>query len=117
MNLVTGDVRKFSEGYGGCRGRFSHSGNYIAWVSHKYDHKGDIILTPFGKFSPVRLTLDSQKHDYFPAFSPDDRYIVYASGPKLKSGNYDIKIIEIKSGKIWQITSSPAKDMMPYWGK
>ncbi len=117
MNLKSGETKKLSEGYGGCRARFSHSGKYIAWVSHKFDHKGDIILTPFERFSPRRLTFDSEKHDYCPAFSPDDRFIVYASGPKLKSGNYDIKIIEISTGKIWQITSSPAKDMMPYWGK
>jgi lysophospholipase L1-like esterase len=116
MDLKTKKIKKLSKGYGGCRGRFSHSGKYIAWVSHKFDHKGDIILTPADKFKPVRLTLDSNKHDYFPSFSPDDKFIVYASGPKLKSGNYDIKIIEISTGKIWQITSSPAKDMMPYWG-
>ncbi len=117
MDLKTNKIQKLSEGYGGCRGRFSHSGKFIAWVSHKFDHKGDIIITPSNIFKPVRLTLDSDRHDYFPSFSPDDKYIVYASGPKLKSGNYDIKIIEISTGKIWHITSSPAKDMMPYWGK
>ncbi len=114
-DLVSGLDEKISKGYGGCRARFSHDDKWIAWVSHKFDHKGDIFLTPANKFVHQRITLDSLKHDYCPCFSADDRYIAYASGPKLKSGNYDLKIIEISTKKIWTITHSPAKDVMPHW--
>jgi len=114
-DLRSGKDEKISKGYGGCRARFSHDDNWIAWVSHKIDHKGDIFLTPANQFSPQRITLDGVKHDYCPCFSPDDRFIAYASGPKLYSGNYDLKIIEISTKKIWTITHSPAKDVMPQW--
>lgn len=116
-SLRSGEDEKLSKGYGGCRARFSHDDHWIAWVSHKIDHKGDIFLTPAKQFLPQRITLDGLKHDYCPCFSPDDRFIAYASGPKLYSGNYDLKIIEISSKKIWTITHSPAKDVMPHWIK
>ncbi len=111
-------VLKISENYGGCRAKFSHKGNLIAWVTHKFDKKGDIVLTSLSDIkSHRRLTLNSKKHDYCPSFSPDDKYIVYASGPKLKEGNYELMVIEIASGKMWKLTNSPAKDMVPYWSK
>ncbi len=114
-DLTQGKVSRFSGNYGGCRAQFSNRGDLVAWVSHKADGRGDVFLTPVNDFQPVRLTLDDQMHDYYPWFSPDDRYIVYASGPQLLSGNWDLKIIEIATRKIWRITSSPAKDILPSW--
>jgi len=117
VDLETCEDKKFSTGYGGCRAKYSHSGHLIALVSHQFDHKGDIFLTAPDKFLPIRLTIDSENSDYFPAFSTDDRYIVYSSAPKTKSKHYNIKIIEISTKKIWKITSSQANDRFPYWGK
>lgn len=113
--LKDGKVSRFSADYGGCRARFSNRGDRVAWVSHKADGRGDVFLTPINDFQPVRLTLDDQMHDYYPCFSPDDRYIVYAAGPQLRSGNWDLKIVEISTRKTWQLTSSPARDIMPCW--
>ena len=116
-DLNTGKEEKFAGGYGGCRAKFAHKEQVITFVSHKFDKKGDVFLTPVDKFNPVRLTIDSEKHDYFPAFSPDDRYIVFASSPSLKPGKYNLKIIELATKKIWIITSSLYNDRMPYWAK
>lgn len=115
QNLHSGEEVKFASHYRGCRAKFSHSGKQVVFVSHKFDGRGDIFLTPLETFTPVRLTVDAERHDYYPAFSPDDRYIVYASGPQLKSGNWDVKIMEISSRRIWTITSSTAADRLPYW--
>jgi len=117
VDLKTGENKKFSTGYGGCRAKYSHSGKLVVLVSHEFDHKGDLFLTHPDKFSPTRLTIDSENSDYFPAFSTDDRYLVYSSAPKIKSKHYRIKIIEVSTKKIWEITSSQANDRFPYWGK
>jgi lysophospholipase L1-like esterase len=116
LDLVGGGEERYAPGYRGCRAKFAHSGSRVVFVSHKFDGRGDIFLTPLEPFKPVRLTVDAGMHDYYPAFSPDDRCIVYASGPQLKSGNWDIKIMEIASRRIWRITSSEAADRFPYWG-
>ena len=118
ITLSNLDKKVFADGYKGCRAKFSHHGRRVVFVSHKFDGKGDIFLSHLNEPSvPRRLTLDAQHHDYYPAFSPDDRYVVYASGPQLKSGNWDIKIMELASGKTWTITSSPAADRFPSWSK
>jgi len=116
-DLQTGETTPYAKGYGGCRAKYSHDGTSIAWVSHKADGKGDIYLSPAGGFAPVRLTIDNQRHDYCPEFSPCDRYIAYASGPSLYSGNYDIMIMDIASRKVWQVTHSEACDMLPTWAE
>jgi len=117
INLADGSEEVFSPGYAGCRAKFSHSGAFVAFVSHKFDHRGDIILTPADRFAPIRLTVDGNRHDYYPAFSPDDRYIVYASGPQLKDGNYDLRVMEISTRRIWTITNHPGTDYKPVWSK
>ena len=116
INLDTGEETLFSPGYAGCRARYANSGKQVAFVSHKFDHRGDIILTPADRFSPQRLTLDNDRHDYYPSFSPDDRFLVYASGPRLKGGDYNLRIIEIRSRRTWTITHHPATDIKPFWG-
>lgn len=117
IRISNKEESEFSPGYGGCRAKYSHSGKLVAFVSHKFDHRGDIILTPADQFAPVRLTVDGDRHDYYPAFSPDDRHIVYASGPQLKDGNYDLRIMEIATRRIWTITSHPATDYKPVWAR
>jgi len=117
IRLSDGKEEIFSPGYAGCRAKYSHSGSFVAFVSHKFDHRGDIILTPAKTFEPVRLTVDGDRHDYYPAFSPDDRHIVYASGPQLKDGNYDLRIMEIATRRIWTVTNDPATDYKPVWSK
>ncbi len=119
VDLQSMEKHIFADGYKGCRAKFSHLGERVAFVSHKYDGKGDIFLADIQATGtpPERLTLDPQHHDYYPAFSPDDRYIVYASGPQLKSGNWDIKIMELSTRKTWTVTSSPAADRFPSWAK
>ncbi|HDP93897.1 MAG TPA: hypothetical protein ENN40_00880 [Candidatus Aminicenantes bacterium] len=117
IDLSDGKESVFTPGYGGCRAKYSHSGEYVAFVSHKFDKRGDIILTPAAEFSPTRLTVDGDRHDYYPAFSVDDRHIVYASGPQLYDGNYDLCIVEIATRRTWTITNHPATDYKPVWGE
>ena len=118
IDLANMEKQIFADGYKGCRAKFSHHGDEVVFVSHKFDGKGDIFLSTItGQPMPRRLTLDAQHYDYYPAFSPDDQYVVYASGPQLKSGNWDIKILELSSSKTWTITSSPAADRFPCWSE
>lgn len=58
-----------------------------------------------------RLTFD-QGLQYNPTFSPDGRFLAYASN---RSGNLDIWVQLIGSGDPIQITHSPADDVFPDW--
>ncbi len=58
-----------------------------------------------------RLTFDSgiQKD---PTFSPDGRYVIYASN---KSGNFDLWKQPVDGGEAVQLTQDPADDVEPNW--
>ena len=46
--------------------------------------------------------------DAHPNFSPDDSQLVYMSGG-------EVKVVEIKTGKITNLTNSTTADMCPHW--
>ena len=61
--------------------------------------------------SLTRLTFDAGVQTD-PTFSPDGRFIAYASD---KSGNFDIWVQPIAGGNAVQVTKSPAADTQPSW--
>ena len=61
--------------------------------------------------SLTRLTFD-QGLQTDPAFSPDGRFIAYASD---KSGNFDIWVQQLSGGDAVQVTKSAAADTQPAW--
>ncbi len=116
VSLETGDWQLFSGKYKGCRAKFSRDDQFIVWVSHYFDSRGDLLITPTAEFKPRRLTF-SPFRDYYPAFSPDGNYIVYSSGARKQKGNHDLKIINIETGKKWIIIKSPFNEVVPCWGR
>ena len=61
--------------------------------------------------SLTRLTFDEGLQTD-PAFSPDGRFIAYASD---KSGNFDIWLQQLSGGDAVQVTKSAATDTQPAW--
>jgi serine/threonine protein kinase/Tol biopolymer transport system component len=61
--------------------------------------------------SLTRLTFD-QGLQTDPTFSPDGRFIAYASD---KSGNFDIWVQSVAGGDAVQVTKSPAHETQPDW--
>ena len=59
----------------------------------------------------TRLTFDAGLQTDM-TFSPDGRFIAYASG---KVGNFDIWVQPIAGGDAVQVTKSPAVDVQPSW--
>ena len=72
--------------------------------------------TPTAATAPVQRTLTRLTFDAGlqtdPAFSPDGRYIAYASD---KAGNFDIWVQLVSGGDPVQITHSAAQDTEPAW--
>ena len=100
---------------GSCRPHWSPDGKKIAYVSQKADGKGDIWIMKADGSTKRRLTSDSHNYDYYPSWSPDGKWIVYANTSHKKKGNWELRIINVESGKSKQITSDPAQDKFPDW--
>ncbi len=113
----TGETRLLTEGGGACRPHFSPDGRKIAFVSSEADKKGDIwLINPDGS-GKARLTDLPETYDYYPSWSPDGRFIVFASGTKHYpyEGQWSLKIVEVATGKVFPLFSSGGRDVFPDW--
>ncbi len=110
----TEDTR-VTEGHGACRPDWSPDASTIAFVSQEADGKGDIwTMRPDGS-GKTQLTYDEVNYDYYPAWSPDGRYIVYAKTSDKHHGNWELYIMTADGKEHLQITDHPAQDKFPDW--
>ncbi len=96
LDLVTGHLYRYAYGVGtNCRPDFSADGKYLAFCSH---YSGGVMMWTVNVNDPkrtVRRLTFRPGFNYFPDWSPDDRYIVYSHGPRNDS-------YEFSSGE-WQV--------------
>lgn len=107
------------EGGKSCRGHFSPDGKKLAYVSTE-NNKADIwLMNPDGS-SKKRLTFMDETHEYFPAWSPDGKFIVFSSvadyGSRL-AGNWALYVVEVKTGEVSLLLDTPGGDLFPHWTK
>lgn len=106
-----------TDGGKSCRARWSHKGDKLAFVSQRADGKGDIWIMNADGSNQQRITTDDKTYEYYPAWSPDDKFIVYSSSTDKKRGNWSLWIIEINTKEKWKIYDSSAQDVFPTWSE
>lgn len=109
---------QLTEGGHACRPRFSPDGRKIAYVSHEADGKGDIwLMNPDGS-GKERLTARDETYDYFPAWSPDGRHIVFASSRDTMyadRGEWALYVVEVASRRVELLFDGAGRDVFPDW--
>jgi Tol biopolymer transport system component len=118
FDLRTKEFSILTDGGNTCRPHFSWDGKKIAYVSSEADGKGDIwLMNPDGS-DQTRLTLRDEHHDYFPAWSPDDRFVVFSStlsyNKKLK-GDWGLFLVRVDNKEIIPLLDTPGGDLFPDW--
>jgi Tol biopolymer transport system component len=110
------EVKFLDEGGKSCRARFSNSGTKLAYVSSTADGKGDIwTMNPDGT-GKIRLTDRNETYDYFPAWSPDDRFIIFDSSRQHDhNGDWALNVIDVESLEVRLLFDSPGNDVFPDW--
>ena len=63
----------------------------------------------------VRQLTRGAQWDETPAWSPNGRWIVYASGPPIKANDTDIYLINATGGEPRQLTTHPSGGRNPTW--
>jgi Tol biopolymer transport system component len=115
-DLKKNDVRFLDEGGKSCRARFSKDGKKLAFVSSKADGKGDIwIMNPDGT-GKTRLTEMDETYDYFPSWSPDNKFVVFNSSKQHDhNGDWGLYVIDVETRKVRLLFDSPGNDVFPDW--
>jgi Tol biopolymer transport system component len=109
-------MKYLDEGGKSCRARFSKKGKKLAYVSTKDDKKGEIwTMRPDGS-QKTSLTDRKETYDYFPCWSPDERYIAFNSSHQGDhNGDWKLNILDLKSRKVLLLFDSPGSDVFPDW--
>jgi len=111
------ESRSLTEGGKSCRAYFSADGKKIVFVSSKADGRGDVwIMNPDGT-DKIRLTERDETYDYFPAWSPDGKYIVFCSGRQNthRKGPWSLSLVKVSTKSIIPLFSSSGRDLFPHW--
>lgn len=91
--------------------QFSSQGEKIVYSKKTEDRKGSTIwIMNSDGTEQKQLTKDTVKRDSMPDFSPDDRFIVYASN---RTEDYEINLLDLNSKKITNLSNNPAFDAFP----
>lgn len=109
-------VTFLNEGGKSCRARFSPDGGKLAYVSSQADGKGDIWQMDPSGTGKIRLTERPQTYDYFPSWSPrGDRIVFNSSRQHDHNGDWQLFILNVKTGESKLLFDSPGNDVFPDW--
>jgi Tol biopolymer transport system component len=116
FDLELNKVTFLAEGGKSCRGRFSHDGKNLAFVSSQADGKGDIwMMAPEGG-DKTRLTIRDDTYDYFPSWSPEGDFILFNSSRQHDhDGDWQLYIFDRETRTATLLFDSPGSDIFPDW--
>ena len=115
-DLATGDTRRLTSGGGACRPAWSPDGRTLAYVTLDREPSALASGRPDGAEQRT-LVADGDLWSYYPAFSPDGRWIAFSISPEHHEGeDWDLALVPADgSGAFVRLTTGPGNDRLPDW--
>jgi len=114
IHMVRTDGSSLYRFAGGCMPQYRPDGSMIAWITSGYHHV--YLGTSDGKNQrPFERSIPGRPHSYFPKWSNDGKYIVFAASPDpdRTASDYEIYIKPAEGGKAVRLTFDPRSDVYP----
>jgi TolB protein len=106
---LTNDLGTLSESFP----RFSPDASQIAFQASS-SATGSSIYLMNADGSNKRALVEDGSNNIRPIWSPDARYLAFTSD---RTGKNEIFVVEVASGQVYQVTSSPEKIIATDWGR
>lgn len=91
--------------------RYSPDAQVLAYVTRlSTNDPGELVIRPVNAATVLQITNNPGADDIFPVFSPDGRFIAFASN---RAGNYQIYAYDTSDGAIYQITQGETEEFYP----
>ena len=98
----------------GRRGR--RDGQRLAHVSLGKDEPSSLMVRTMGDGPSTRIPGPRELWSYYPEWSPDDSKLAFAVSPAHHEGeNWDLAVVDLKTGAWSRLTEGPGNDRLPDW--
>jgi Tol biopolymer transport system component len=110
QTAITNDLSNFTEN----SPRWSPDGTQLTYSAYSVNdpNNSDIVVRRADPSSTPLVPIREAANEIHPMFSPDGRYIAYASN---RSGFYDIYIFDQSTSQTYQLTNSEDEDYPGMW--
>ncbi|MGE4086280.1 MAG: TolB family protein [Vicinamibacterales bacterium] len=101
---------------GACWPAWSRDGRRLAHVNLGKDEPSSLLVRTMPDGASTRVPGPRELWSYYPEWSPDDTKLAFAVSPAHHEGeNWDLAVVDLKTGAWTRLTEGPGNDRLPDW--
>jgi Tol biopolymer transport system component len=116
LDRTTGAATPLAASAGACWPSWSRDGRRLAHVTLSPNETSSLSVRGASDATSTRLPTPKDLWSYYPEWSPDDARIAFSVSPAHHEGeNWDLAVIDLKSGAWSRLTTGAGNDRLPDW--
>jgi Tol biopolymer transport system component len=116
LDRTTGATTPLAASAGACWPSWSRDGRRLAHVTLSANETSSLSVRGASDAASTRLPTPKDLWSYYPEWSPDDTRIAFSVSPAHHEGeNWDLAVLDLKSGAWSRLTTGAGNDRLPDW--